>query len=138
MWDENLTSSITQEESGLWDKDYLAKETQNIMSQYENEFSNFPNKKITRHNFKNIDDNIASIINQINALRSQGLYNQASRIIENNKDILAQYVVDAVTFRTWEEEIYNTQRYAKKVQQQIYFDDEEPDYCEEDDIWIGV
>jgi len=108
------------------------------MLKYENEFSNFPYKKITKHNFKNIDDNIASIINHINALRSQGLYNQAARIIENNKDVLAQYVVDAVTFRTLEEEIYNTQIYAKKVQQQIYFEDEEPDYCEEDDIWIGV
>lgn len=108
------------------------------MSNFEGEYSYFPERKITKHNFKNIDDTIATVINQINDLRSQGLYNQASRIIENNKDILAQYVVDATTFRTWEEEIYNTQMYAKKVQQSIYFDDEEPDYCEENDIWIGV
>ena len=108
------------------------------MSNFESEFSFFPKRKIIRHDFKNIDDNIAPVINQINDLRSQGLYNQASRIIENNKDALAQYVADATTFRTWEEEIYNTQMYAKKVQQSIYFDDEEPEYCEEDDIWIGV
>lgn len=108
------------------------------MSQYENEFSSFPQKLITLHNFKNVDDNIADVINQINFLCSQGLYNQASRIVDNNKDILSQYIVDAVTFRTWEEEIHNTQKYAKKVQQQIYIQDEEPDYCEEDDIWIGV
>ena len=108
------------------------------MSTYETEFSNFPHQKITKHYFKNIDDNIAPIINQINSLRAQGLYNQASRIIDANKDVLAQYVIDAVTFRTWEEEIYNAQKYALKIQQQIYFDDEEPDYCEEGDIWIGV
>ena len=60
------------------------------MSQYENEFSDFPKKLITKHNFKNIDDSIASIINQINNLRSQGLYTQASLIIDNNKDILSQ------------------------------------------------
>lgn len=108
------------------------------MRRYETEFSNFPQQKITKHNFKNIDDSIAPIIDQINSLRTQGLYNQASRIIDANKDVLAQYVIDAVTFRTWEEEIYNTQRYALKIQQQIYFDDEEPDYCEEGDIWIGV
>lgn len=108
------------------------------MSQYETEFSNFPQQLITRHNFKNVDDSIANVINQIKSLQLQGLYNQAARIMENNKDILAQYIIDAVTFRTMEEEIYNTQRYAKKVQQQIYFEDEEPDYCEEDDIWIGV
>ena len=107
------------------------------MSQYETEFSNFPQQFISLHNFKNVDDSIANIINQINILRSQGLYNQADRIMENNKDILSQYIIDAVTFRTIEEEIYNTQRYAKKVQQQIYFQDDEPDYCEEDDIWIG-
>lgn len=110
---------------------------ENIMV-YENEFSKFPNEKITLHKFKNVDDNIAIIINEINDLRSQGLYNQASRKIEDNKDVLGKYIVDAVTFRTWEEEIYNTQKYAKKVQQQIFFEDEEPDYCEEDDIWIGV
>jgi len=106
------------------------------MTEYENEFSNFPLKKITRHNFKNIDDNIASIINQINALRSRGLYNQASRIIQNNSDILGQYIVDAITFRTWEEEIYNTQKYAKQQQQSIYFDEDEPD-CIEGDVWVG-
>ena len=92
------------------------------MAVYSDEFSNFPSQEITRHNFKNVDDNIASIINQINQLRSLGLYNQASRVIENNKDILGQYIVDANTFRTWEEEIYNAQIYAKKQKQIIFFD----------------
>lgn len=105
---------------------------------YENEFSNFPQELITLHHFKDIDDNIADIINQINSLRSQGLYNQAAHIIDANKDVLSQYVIDAITFRTWEEEIYNTQRYARKVQQQIYFQEDEPDFCEEGDVWIGV
>ena len=108
------------------------------MSQYETEFSNFPNQLITLHNFKNVDDKIADVINQINELRSQSLYNQASRVFENNKDILAQYVVDAVTLRTLEEEIYNTQKYAKQIQQSVLFEDEEPDYCEVEDIWLGV
>lgn len=107
------------------------------MSVYENEFSQFPSKKITLHNFKNVDDNIASVINQINALRSQGLYGQATRIIENNKDILSRYIVDAITFRTWEEEIYNTQKYAKQIQQCVFFDEDEPDECLEGDVWIG-
>lgn len=106
------------------------------MAEYENEYSNFPASLIKKHYFKNVDDNIAPVINQINALRSKGLYGQASRIIENNKDILAQYIVDAVTFRTLEEEIYNAQKYAKQVQQSIHFDDTEPD-CIEGDVWIG-
>ncbi len=108
------------------------------MAKYEREFSLFPEKKITKHNFKNVDDNIANIINQINTLRSQGLYNQASRIIQNNFDVLSHYIVDAITFRTWEEEIYNTQIYARKKQQSIYFDEFEEDVdCIEGDVWVG-
>lgn len=59
------------------------------MTEFSNEFSSFPSGKITKHNFKNVDDSIASVINQINSLRSQGLYNQAARIIENNADVLS-------------------------------------------------
>ena len=106
------------------------------MTEFSNEFRSFPSGKITKHNFKNIDDSIASVINQINSLRSQGLYNQAARIIENNSDVLSQYIADASTFRTWEEEIYNTQIYAKQQQQSIYFDDQEPD-CIDGDVWLG-
>ena len=106
------------------------------MTGYEREFSNFPEQKITLHHFKNVDDNLASIINEINELRSKGLYNQAVRVIQNNSDVLGQYIVDAITYRTWEEEIYNTQVYAKKMQQSVYFDKEEPD-CIEGDVWLG-
>lgn len=109
-----------------------------MSQQYENEFSNFPYQKITRHNFKNIDADIASTINDINNLRSQGKYVEAAQRIEDSKNILSQYLIDAVTFRTWEEEIYNTQKYAKQQQQSIFFEDKEPDHCEEDDVWIGV
>lgn len=107
------------------------------MSQYENEFSNFPKKLITRHNFKNVDDTVANLINKINSLRSKGAYAEAANYVQNNPS-LSQYVVDAVTFRTWEEEIYNAQKYAKESQQSVYFDDEEPEYCIEEDIWLGV
>lgn len=108
------------------------------MSSYSTEFSSFPSKKITKHNFKNVDDNIADIINQINSLRTQGLYNQAARIVQNNFDILSHYIVDAITFRTWEEEIYNTQKYARQKQQTIFFDEEEDDFDGiEGDVWVG-
>lgn len=106
------------------------------MSKYENEYSNFPSQKITKHNFKNVDDSIASVINQINALRAQGLYNQAACIIQDNRDTLSQYITDATTFRTWEEEIYNTQTYARQIQQSIHFNESEPD-CVDGDVWIA-
>lgn len=108
------------------------------MANFEHEFSNFPSRKITRHNFKNVDDTISPLINQINSLRLQGLYTKAAVIIQENFDILSQYIVDAITYRTWEEEIYNTQKYAKQVQQSIYFDEFEKDFDGiEGDIWVG-
>lgn len=108
------------------------------MAEYSREFSSFPSKKITRHNFKNVDDNIAPIINQINTLRSQNRYNQAARVVQDNFDVLSHYIVDAITFRTWEEEIYNTQLYAKQQQQSIYFDETEEDFDGiEGDVWVG-
>lgn len=106
------------------------------MAKYLNEFSNFPSKVISLHNFKNVDDTIAPIINQINSLRAQGLYNQAARIIQDNSDVLPQYIIDAVTIRTMFEEIRNSQIYAKQIQQSIFFSEEEPE-CQEGDVWIG-
>lgn len=108
------------------------------MANYENEFSNFPVQKITKHNFKNVDDSIADMINQINSLRAQGLYDQAANIIQNNFDKLSPYIVDAITFRIWEEEIYNTQKYARQVQQSLFFDEGEEDFDGlEGDVWLG-
>lgn len=108
------------------------------MAEYSREFSSFPSKKITRHNFKNVDDNIAPVINQIKTLQEQEKYNQAARIIQNNFDILSHYIVDTITFRTLEEEIYNTQKYARQIQQSIFFDENEEDFDGiEGDVWVG-
>lgn len=107
---------------------------------YENELSNFPTTKITKHDFKNVDNHIiADTINEINSLRLQGKYADAAAAIQKAQEKginLSQYIVDASTFRTWEEEIYNTQKYAKQVQQSIHFDESEPD-CVEGDVWIA-
>lgn len=109
------------------------------MSKYKNEYSNFPNQKIIKHNFLNVTDEIASIINQINTLRSHGQYIQAAQLLQTNKEILSQYIVDAEIFRTWEDEIYNAQKYAKQVQQSIYFEENEENVdALEGDVWIGV
>ena len=101
--------------------------------------SNFPNQKIIKHNFSNVTDEIASIINQINTLRSHGQYIQAAQLLQTNKEILSQYIIDAEIFRTWEDEIYNAQKYAKQVQQSIYFEENEENVdALEGDVWIGV
>lgn len=108
------------------------------MTQYENEFSNFPFRKIRKHNFRDIDDQAADIVSRINQLRSQGSYSEAASLIAQNREILSQCTVDAVTFRTWEEEIYNAQKYARQIQQSIYFEEKEEDFdCLEGDVWVG-
>lgn len=108
------------------------------MTQYENEFSSFPSRKITRHHFRNIDDTAAELVNRINQLRAQGSYSEAAALIDSNKEMLSSCTIDAVTFRTWEEEIYNTQIYARQVRQSIYFEADEDDFdCLEGDVWLG-
>lgn len=111
------------------------------MAQYEREFSYFPDVKITRHNFKDVDSKaVAELINKINSLRAEKKYETAISEIERAREEdgidLSQYIVNAETFRTWEEEIYNTQTYAIQKQQCIYFDENEPN-CLEGDVWIG-
>lgn len=106
---------------------------------FEREYSNFPEEKIKLHNFKNVDENIASTINEINRLRSQGHFDLAAELIkstQNTPNDLSQYIIDSTTFRTLEEEIYNTQIYAKQKQQFIYFEKEEPDALY-NDVWIS-
>lgn len=103
---------------------------------FENEFSNFPDQLIALHEYENVSDAVASLINQINALRKAGDYSGAQEIIKKNTALLSKSIVDATTFRTWEEEIYNTQLYAKRKKQDIYFDRVEPD-CEVNDVWIS-
>lgn len=115
------------------------------MPTYENEFSNFPSQKITLHKFKNVDDTIAPVVNQINALREKGLYDLAQDTIEANADILAQHIIDATTIRTLEEEIFNTQTYAKEYVgkqtssslQCVYTSSDEPVGANINDVWIG-
>lgn len=120
---------------------------------YETEYSNFPSQDITLHNFKNIDDSsvtytldgqqvtttVDKLIAQINQMRTSSV--TADKIAAVNlmnavKDAIKPYMVDAETFNTWEQEIYNTQVYAKNVLQSVHFDETEPS-CQEQDVWIG-
>ena len=109
------------------------------MASYSHEFSNFPDQLITRHNFKNIDDNsgVSNLINEINSLRAAGKYDEAAKLIRTSSDLISQYIVDSTTFRTWEEEIWNGQVFAKQ-KQQVIFDGDDIPVGELGDIWIGA
>lgn len=120
---------------------------------YEREYSDFPNSNITLHNFKNIDDSgvtytldgtrytttIAELVNQIQSLQTSSLTSdriKCAALINANKSTLTHYIADAETFNGWEQEIYNSQLYAKYVLQSVHFGVEEPE-CQLEDVWIG-
>lgn len=106
------------------------------MSDFTHEYSQFPDKVWERRYFKDVDDTIAEVINQIKNLQSQGLYNQAQRIIEQNKDVLGKYIIDTEYVNAVDEELINLEKYAKQQKQSIYFQENEPDGVL-NDIWIS-
>ena len=117
----------------MTNSDFIAQNS----SSYTNEYSKFPYQIITRHNFMNIDDSIASLVNEINSYKMQGNFEVASKLISENAGLLAHYIIDASTINTIEEEIRNVQVMALQKHQCVYFDGEEPEYCALGDLWEG-
>lgn len=108
------------------------------MASYTHEYSSFPDQLLTRHNFKDADDSIASIINQINILKSQGQYSRAAAYIEANKETLGPYVLGSEYLNTIDEETRNVEIFAKAKKQQIFYQNDEPsDIAFVGDVWLG-
>lgn len=120
---------------------------------YETEYSNFPTQNITLHEFKNITNDavtytlggssytttVDKLIAKINTLRTSELTSDrlaCAQLMAATADTIKHYMVDAETFNTWEQEIYNTQIYAKSVLQSTHFGTVEPN-CQVEDVWIG-
>ena len=106
------------------------------MARYTNEYSKLPYQIMELHNYKDVDDNIAEIVNQIKSLQSQGLFNQANRLVENNKDVLGRYVFSVEAFNAIEEETRNLEIMCKEKKQSIYYN-EQPDNPVLYDVWIS-
>lgn len=108
------------------------------MSNYTHEFSQFPDQLLTRHNFKDADDSVASIINQIKTLQANGEYSRAAAYIEANKDTLGQYVLGAEYLNTIDEETRNVEVFAKAKKQQIFYQSSEPgEGSYVNDVWLA-
>ena len=108
------------------------------MSTYTHDYSLFPGQILTRHNFRDADDSIAPIINQIKTLQAQGKYNQAAAYIEANKAALGPYVLGSEYMNTIDEETRNVEIYAMAKKQQIYYMDAEPDMEPTvNDVWLS-
>lgn len=109
------------------------------MANYTHEFSQYPNKLITLSNYKDVDDSVSAIINQINTLRAAGNYNDAALLIAKNSNVISQYCIGADAINKIVEEIRNTQIKARTAGQQIFVQAEEPtgDSVSDEDVWIG-
>lgn len=106
------------------------------MAEMTHEYSQFPDKVMELHHFKDADDSIADVFNQIKNLQAQGLYNQAQRIVEQNKDVLGSYILSTEYLNAIDEEIRNLQIYSKSASQSIFIQNSEPDALLYD-VWIG-
>ena len=106
------------------------------MARYTNEYSKLPYQVMELHNYKDVDDSIAEIVNEIKNLQSQGLYDQANRLVENNKDVLGRYVFSVEAFNAIEEETRNLEIMCKERKQSIFYE-EEPNDPLLYDVWIS-
>lgn len=107
------------------------------MANYTHEYSNFPFRIMELHNFKDVDDSIASTVNQIKILQSQGKYDKANEVIQSMKEVLGRYCFGSENINWLDEETRNLEMYAQSQKQSIYYCEEIPEYAIIFDVWIG-
>lgn len=84
----------------------------------------FPRAIMENVAYKDVTDDIAALLNKIEDLRDKGDYLSASTLINTNKDILKPYVIDSKVINRLFEEQRNTEIYAKREGQNVFFNDE--------------
>ena len=104
---------------------------------YTHEYSKLPIEIMDRHFFKDVDNTIAPLINQIKELQANCEYDKVNEIINQNISNLSQYVLSSDYMNAIDEETRNLEIFAKSKKQQIFYDNEVPEYASELDIWIG-
>ena len=104
---------------------------------YTHEYSKLPDQIMERHYFKDVDNSIAPLINQIKTLQKQGEYDKVNEIIQNNVENLSQYFIGSDYINAIDEETRNLEIFALSKKQSIYFQTDEPDLAEQSDVWIG-
>lgn len=106
------------------------------MAKYTNEYSKLPYLIYEKHYYQDADDSIASYVNEIKSLQSQGKYDEANRYVERYKNILSKYVFSVESFNAIEEETRNLEIMAIERKQCIFYD-VEPEYPIISDVWIS-
>ncbi len=104
---------------------------------YTHEYSQYPDALITLTNYKNVDDTIGGLINEIEELRAQGNYLAATELIERYADRLKVYNIDMTVINSLVEEIRNTQIKALSAGQFLSISEEEPSDVSDGFVWLG-
>jgi len=105
------------------------------MAEYTHEYSNFPTELITMKEYKDINDEIASVVAQIEAAKASGDYATAVELINSHPE-LGDYNFSASDVNRMIEEIRNTQIYATQITKAITYGDD--NFAGDvGDIWIG-
>lgn len=81
----------------------------------------FPLSIMENVNYKDVNDDIAALLNRIDELRDAEDYLSAATLINTNKDILEPYVIDSNVVNRLFEEQRNTEIWASQEGQNIYF-----------------
>lgn len=89
------------------------------MTGYTHEYSRFPSSIMEKIEFKDIDESVSAIINQIEAAIRIGDFTQAQMLIRNNN--INDYIINAYKLNWIIEEIRNAQLYSKTKGQQIVY-----------------
>lgn len=107
------------------------------MSSYTNEYSGLPTRLLTLHHYKDVDDTVAPLVNQVKELQAQGKYDKVNEIVKSRPDLnLQQYIFSAENWNALEEETRNLEILSKSKKQQIFYQEDEPDGGE-CNVWIG-
>ena len=108
------------------------------MARYTHDFgSQYPTDIIEQTHYKNADNTIGTLLNQIKSYEAAGNYSAAQTLISQNINTLKQYVLDSSAINRYVEEIRNIEIYVKANKQQIYYQRTEPrTYADVGDVWI--
>ena len=96
------------------------------MASYTNEYYRLPNEILTLHNYKDVDDTVASYVNQIKILQAQGKYDKVNEIMKAHPE-LKPYIFGAEDAMAQQEETRNLEILALSKKQCVYYQEEEPD-----------
>lgn len=106
---------------------------------YSREFgSNFPNSVMDIRTFKDVDETVISLVKKVREYQAKGDYASSKAILEDNAELLKDYMLSSDYFNLLAEETRNLEIYAMGNQQQTYYTDVVPtDISSTNDVWIG-